>query len=204
MAEWMSAHDARLFDLGSNPPGQEIVKWAKAGKIEARAELLDGAVSDDESGFFRLTTDFWEGVLQRTGSAYRDWANGSFKASMGGALRDRARERVADGVQFRADQIRGRFVRTSTDSYAAPPIVVSPPQKHVGGAPRDSEKWNAVTVAIARLANEGRLDRSLPTRFTSQAAMRSAILDDADVAILGVADETIKPLVRKVWNALLG
>jgi len=80
-----------------------------------------------------------------------------------------------------------------------------------GGAPRESQKWDAVTLAIARLANAQKLDRNMECRFRNQAEMRQAILEDPDVAKFGaedaksgVKDETIKALVRKVFLDLLG
>lgn len=72
-----------------------------------------------------------------------------------------------------------------------------------GGRPRDSDKWDAVTVAIARLANEGRLDPGMDASFRSQADLRRAILDDPDVAALDVSEDTLKPLAKKVFVALL-
>jgi hypothetical protein len=119
------------------------------------------------------------------------WASGAFMLA---------------GIDYSAvefDQIALEVLIRSTPSERAEQKRGATDKKAAGGAPRKTELWDAVAIALARLAMDGALDRASGECVQTQAQLRRRILDDPDVAELGARDETLKPFVRKVWYAII-
>ena len=98
---WIGAREARLYDLG-DANGQRLVEWAAQGLIAARCRAVQGrGLLADADGRFPLPRDFWRGLVDRTGSAYRDWKGGTFRSAIKvGSFRDRPIEVEAFKVEF--------------------------------------------------------------------------------------------------------
>jgi hypothetical protein len=109
------------------------------------------------------------------------------------------------GLEFDAETVRAYFDLDAAPSDRPPVAPATPDTTRVPvvGRQRETEKWEAVALALIRLAADGRLDLNASDGFKRQSHLRQAILDDPDVARLDVKDETIKPFVRKVWYAVV-
>ena len=188
---------------------QAVAKRAAQGLVRARADIMITST--------RTYRGSWSKPVRQADAAVPAWywaECGNSEHPWGPHLAGAAMQGQGDncgrsgleakvelfGVQFAELDILS--MRPSAPPSARPSELNLP--KGRGGAPRDSEKWDAVTLAIAQLANEGRLDRTLPQRFSSQSEMRRAILDSAALVGFDAKEETIKPLVAKVFREMLG
>ena len=215
---WISARDAREIFLratgrmrGRADPPVEIaiaeLAFVPGNAIRTRAVSITVDDQDTSEAFDAhgmLPTTFWEPAAIKLWAKSSNWPLGMVAGVHGDQCA------IAHGVMFCAEDLErltGLIPSVRTPAAPRPASAEQAnavaPAKSRGGAPRESEKWDAVTLAIARLANEGRLDKALDERFKTQADMRRAILDDQDVAALGMSEDTLTPLVRKVFNALL-
>lgn len=200
MTEWIKPGDLvkALYEArGPMCSARTIISdRVKVGLLTTKCDHLtvDGKAVEDTGQLVRL---FASAKIEG------DWDNGDLKATLPKDQRGYQFTKIqAFGVRFNRAEAESLGVTvTAADVRGSAPN--NTPTSSKGGAPRASEKWDAVIVAIARLANEGRLDPNIDSSFRSQAEMRRAILDDADVAPLGVSEETIKVTVQKVFKALL-
>ncbi|MEJ7926363.1 hypothetical protein WG908_06270 [Sphingobium sp. AN641] len=200
--DWQMARKARHIDRFGRPRGENIIIYAAKGLIPARAAHVEGAVWErDDAGRTLVPKEFWQATLRLAGSEFRNWPGNCFRyrGAVGASGYPNPIEVI--GVEFDLTEAR-KFLGLSGPK--AEPSIAPDTLKSRGGAPRESEKWDAVVVALVRMANDGRLDRSLDSRFKTRAALRQAILDDVAVARLDVKDETIKPLIAKIFQEMLG
>jgi hypothetical protein len=163
--------------------GELVRTYAKALEVKDRPARRD----------YHLPKEFWTGVM-RPDTGISNWPEGTFECD----LRDNMRtvRCKAMGVHVCLDDLEEMLpeIETSTNNDS---------MKNQGGKPRESAKWDAVIVALARLANDGKLDRAIEGAFKSQADLRRAILDDPTVAALDVKEETIRATIRKVWLSVV-
>lgn len=86
------------------------------------------------------------------------------------------------------------FVGVAPITRAGPEIENPISRVNSAGAKPNSEGWQDLCVVLVEMALEGRLDQKV---YPNQSALRNAILDDDRVRF---SDETIKRLVRRLWN----
>jgi hypothetical protein len=211
-SDWQPARLARVHDVNSSSAGGAIIQYAAHGLVKGRADAVAGARwPAGEDGKIAIPNEFWEAIRTLSGSQYRDWQAGIFKFRRAAGANMYLNPIDVIGVEF--DMATVRKALGVTD---APPLSGGTSDLRLkllasdagadrakGGAPRDSDKWDAVTLALVSLSNDGKMDRGLDTRFKSAAEMRRAVLDDPGVSAMDVKEETIKPLIAKVFRHML-
>jgi hypothetical protein len=74
--------------------------------VSTRCRLVQGETWEKaEDGYIYLDASFWTAVVTHTGSAYRDWTAGTFRATRRRDMRSTGYQVSALGVEFASDQI---------------------------------------------------------------------------------------------------
>jgi hypothetical protein len=77
------------------------------------------------------------------------------------------------------------------------PGLSAPTVRGAGGAPKKTDDWTALWLALVEIAHEGRLNT---TSFQNQAALRAELLLMVGD---GLSERTIKPVISQVWRRLV-
>ena len=86
------------------------------------------------------------------------------------------------------------FAGVATVDHAGPQTESPLPRAASAGAKPNSQGWQDLCLVLVEMALHGKLDQKV---HLNQAALRNTILDDERVRF---SDETIKGLVRRLWN----
>lgn len=131
------------------------------GLVRSRARHVDGAGwPKNDDGHVDLPEQFWRDQLPMTGSAYRDWVAGTFRATVRRGLRDGRFDVVAYGVEF-SDTDLGPLTGGRATSAAASAEPSPPTKAKGGGGRRRAAEWNDWIAALALLAADGKIQASL-------------------------------------------
>ena len=202
LRQFMSANRALAqvaASLGEATDGSEIIDFAKHRLIFTRAKVFERSDSGESEIKHNADVPPW---VFGDGAISPDLNFSANKYAARFRHIDREILVKLTGISFDVEGMNEHFP-VETSSLEGTRQSPATPGKNPGGAPRNHEMWDAVTVAIARLANDGRLDPSMPHCFKTAAEFRRAVLDDPEVTLQNANEQTIKPLIRKVFDNLM-